>query len=46
MGAAVACQALHAAGFVLVVVTNQPDVGRGTLPQTEVEAMHRCLLWS
>jgi D-glycero-D-manno-heptose 1,7-bisphosphate phosphatase len=43
-GAAAACHALHAAGFVLVVVTNQPDVGRGTLAQSEVEATHARLL--
>jgi D-glycero-D-manno-heptose 1,7-bisphosphate phosphatase len=43
-GAAAACKALHAVGFVLVVVTNQPDVGRGTLSQSEVEAMHALLL--
>jgi D-glycero-D-manno-heptose 1,7-bisphosphate phosphatase len=35
-----ACRALKAAGFALVVATNQPDVGRGTQPQTVVEAMH------
>jgi D-glycero-D-manno-heptose 1,7-bisphosphate phosphatase len=35
-----ACRALHAAGFVLVVATNQPDVGRGTQAQSVVEAMH------
>jgi len=35
-----ACRELKAAGFRLVVVTNQPDVGRGTLPQSVVEAMH------
>jgi D-glycero-D-manno-heptose 1,7-bisphosphate phosphatase len=35
-----ACRALHAAGFVLVVATNQPDVGRGTQSQAVVEAMH------
>ncbi len=34
------CRALAAAGFVLVVVTNQPDVGRGTLPVAIVEAQH------
>ncbi len=34
------CRALKAAGFVLVVVTNQPEVGRGTLAQAEVERMH------
>jgi D-glycero-D-manno-heptose 1,7-bisphosphate phosphatase len=39
-GAAAACRALHAAGYVLVVATNQPDVGRGTQPQAVVEAMH------
>lgn len=35
-----ACAQLAAAGFVLVVATNQPDVGRGTQPQSVVEAMH------
>lgn len=35
-----ACAQLAAAGYKLVVVTNQPDVGRGTQSQTEVEAMH------
>ncbi len=35
-----ACRALHAAGYTLVVATNQPDVGRGTQPQAVVEAMH------
>jgi D-glycero-D-manno-heptose 1,7-bisphosphate phosphatase len=39
-GVADACAQLHAAGFVLVVVTNQPDVGRGTQSQAAVEAMH------
>ncbi|HSY53639.1 MAG TPA: HAD-IIIA family hydrolase, partial [Opitutaceae bacterium] len=29
-----------AAGFALIVATNQPDVGRGTQPQAVVEAMH------
>lgn len=38
-----ACRALHEAGYVLVVATNQPDVGRGTLEQSVVEAMHRRL---
>jgi D-glycero-D-manno-heptose 1,7-bisphosphate phosphatase len=31
---------LHAAGFALVVVTNQPDVARGTQSAAEVEAIH------
>ena len=35
-----ACAQLAAAGFVLVVATNQPDVGRGTQSQAIVEAMH------
>ncbi len=35
-----ACVQLAAAGFVLVVATNQPDVGRGTQSQAMVEAMH------
>lgn len=37
---AAACRSLHRAGFVLVVVTNQPDVGRGDQSQDVVEAMH------
>lgn len=39
-GAAAACRRLHAAGYVLVVATNQPDVGRGAQSQAAVEAMH------
>lgn len=35
-----ACAKLAQAGFVLVVATNQPDVGRGTQSQAVVEAMH------
>ena len=35
-----ACRDLHAAGFALVVVTNQPDVTRGTQSLAVVEAMH------
>ena len=35
-----ACAQLDAVGFVLVVATNQPDVGRGTQSQAIVEAMH------
>jgi D-glycero-D-manno-heptose 1,7-bisphosphate phosphatase len=34
---------LDAAGFDLVVVTNQPDVARGTQTQAMVEAMHAAL---
>lgn len=39
-----ACARLAAAGFVLVVATNQPDVGRGTQSRETVEAMHAQLL--
>jgi D-glycero-D-manno-heptose 1,7-bisphosphate phosphatase len=39
-----ACRALKNAGFLLVVATNQPDVGRGDTPQALVEAMHASLL--
>ena len=35
-----ACARLKQAGFLLVVVTNQPDVGRGTLQQETVAAIH------
>jgi D-glycero-D-manno-heptose 1,7-bisphosphate phosphatase len=35
-----ACAKLQAAGFLLVVATNQPDVGRGTLKQEIVEQIH------
>ncbi len=34
---------LKAAGFFIAVITNQPDVGRGLMSQTEIEAMHRHL---
>jgi D-glycero-D-manno-heptose 1,7-bisphosphate phosphatase len=36
-----ACERLRAAGFVLIVVTNQPDVARGVLTAEAVEEMHR-----
>ena len=39
-GVAEACAKLKQAGFLLVVATNQPDVGRGTLKQEIVEAIH------
>ncbi|OQW92854.1 MAG: D,D-heptose 1,7-bisphosphate phosphatase [Thiotrichaceae bacterium IS1] len=34
---------LHQAGFWLIVVTNQPDVARGTQTQAMVEAFHQQL---
>lgn len=39
-----ACKKLKKAGYLIVVVTNQPDVGRGTLSQSIVEEMHTFLL--
>jgi D-glycero-D-manno-heptose 1,7-bisphosphate phosphatase len=38
--AAEGCERLKPAGFLLVVVTNQPDVGRGTQSRGTVDAMH------
>ena len=35
-----ACRALKAAGYLLVVVTNQPEVGRGTLKESVVDSLH------
>jgi D-glycero-D-manno-heptose 1,7-bisphosphate phosphatase len=37
------CQVLADAGLVLVVVTNQPDLARGTLRPEALEAMHRIM---
>lgn len=42
-GAKEGCKALKTEGFLLVVATNQPDVGRGTKPKEEVEEIHRRL---
>lgn len=39
-----AMQALKEAGFLLIGVTNQPDVSRGTQQQEVVEAIHAALL--
>ena len=39
-GVPAACAQLASAGFVLVVATNQPDVGRGDQAQGIVESMH------
>jgi D-glycero-D-manno-heptose 1,7-bisphosphate phosphatase len=38
-----ACRRLKEAGLLLVVATNQPDVGRGTQRMEVVEAMHERL---
>ena len=41
--AARVCRALRDAGFVLLVVTNQPDVARGTQRKEVVETFHQVL---
>ena len=43
-GAADACASLRAAGFLLVGVTNQPEVARGTLTRAAVDRIHERLL--
>jgi D-glycero-D-manno-heptose 1,7-bisphosphate phosphatase len=39
-GVGEACAKLKQSGFLLVVATNQPDVGRGTVSQELVESLH------
>ncbi len=39
-GVAEACRKLKQAGFLLIIATNQPDVGRGTMSRQTVEAIH------
>ncbi len=40
-GVVEACQRLKNAGFYIIVVTNQPDVGRGTAAREKIEAIHK-----
>ena len=40
-GVAAACADLKQAGYLLIVATNQPDVGRGTLPAEVVNTIHQ-----
>ncbi len=42
-GVAEPLRELKKKGFALIVVTNQPDVGRGIVPRETVEAMHQRL---
>ena len=42
-GVGEACVTLHEAGFLLVAVTNQPDVARGTQRREVVEVIHQAL---
>ncbi|HTV61046.1 MAG TPA: HAD family hydrolase [Verrucomicrobiae bacterium] len=39
-----ACARLKAAGFSLIIATNQPDVGRGTMEKSVVEEIHAHLM--
>ena len=39
-GVAAACAKLKQAGYLLIVATNQPDVGRGTLKRETVGTIH------
>jgi D-glycero-D-manno-heptose 1,7-bisphosphate phosphatase len=43
-GVSEACRILKAQGFLLVIATNQPDVGRGILARDSVETIHCRLL--
>lgn len=43
-GVASALQQLKAAGFLLIIVTNQPDIARGSASRESVEAIHQALL--
>jgi D-glycero-D-manno-heptose 1,7-bisphosphate phosphatase len=40
-GVAEGCRRLKDAGFLLIVITNQPDVGRGIQKRATIEAMHK-----
>lgn len=42
-GVADAMQSLHESGWLLIVVTNQPDVARGTTSRADVEAINQHL---
>ena len=42
-GVVAAARALKDAGFVLIVATNQPDIGNGLVERSVVEAMHEKL---
>ena len=40
-GVVEACRRLKEAGFYVIVVTNQPDVGRGVAIREKIEAIHK-----
>jgi D-glycero-D-manno-heptose 1,7-bisphosphate phosphatase len=43
-GVPAACRALRGAGFVLIVVTNQPDIARGVITEEAATAVNDALL--
>ncbi len=43
-GVGQACAKLRKAGYLLVVATNQPDVGRGVIEKKTVEAIHDAMV--
>ncbi len=43
-GVSEACRLLKELGFLLIIATNQPDVGRGTLRREDVEKIHEWLV--
>src|SRR2546422_6929920 len=45
-GVVEACEEFHRGGFLLIVVTNQPDVARGTQRREVVESINEALLSS
>lgn len=42
-GAAEACATLRGAGFLLIVITNQPDIARGTRTRADVDSINQRL---
>lgn len=44
-GVALAIQAIRSAGFLVVVITNQPVVARGEATEEDIAAIHRKLEW-
>ena len=40
-GVTAALESLHKAGYLLIVVTNQPDVARGKVSKATVEEIHQ-----
>ena len=39
------CERLAGAGYTLIVVTNQPDIGHGRITRGDIEVMHKRLMF-